>query len=134
MLFRSCLEAKYPADSTVVVNQSQFLDAFKITVQKIEFTKFHTRAYVTIENISGNDEYVSDKGVIIQGKKQFEEMYIFSDYPSISSSIPSGVEEEGYIIYKPILSKTPFQLIFTGDTTYSGDRYYTNKAIFNINP
>jgi hypothetical protein len=130
----TCLEAKYPAETSIIVNQSQSQGSLQITVDKIELTKYHVRAFVKVENIGIEDLRFYDEGVIIQGKKQYQSTYISSDYPSVASSIPSGIVEEGILTFQPLPNKNPFQLVFDAPSYWNGNDWIKPKIIFNISP
>lgn len=134
----SCIEAKYPTETTITVNQSQTQGSLTVTVDKIELTKYHVRTYMKVENLGSDDRYFDAyAGKIIQNKKQYSmdiDSFMTNGLDDIESPIPGGVIEEGIVIFKQLPNKDSFQLIFNGDQVWNGEEWTQNKFIFDIKP
>ena len=112
-------EVMAPTIREVQVDQTleDHTEGVKITLQRVELAKNETRVYFTIDNQS-EDGYNFDKLKIIQNSKQFTETYNGAseedpDYKRIEYEIPSGVKEEGMLLFKKI-KEEPFKVIFKG--------------------
>jgi len=100
----SCLEAKYPTIKTVFVNESQESGNVRVTVEKIEFTDYHTRIYVEFENLSKSKdlEYYYRESKIIQDKTQLTATHspFDLDIDDIETEIAPGTLEKGIIFFE----------------------------------
>jgi hypothetical protein len=63
--------------------------------------------------------------IALQGKKQYSTTYSYDvDYPKIKSDIPSGIEENGVVLFDPLDYKTQRSAKFQFEATRS-DTYAT---------
>lgn len=106
-----------PTNKTIDVNKTIDKNGVKVTLSKIELADNETRAYLSIDNQSGESySFYSFNSRIIQGTKQFkEEANYESGYDEIESDIPSGVKEDGIICFKAIENNN-FKFICEGQS------------------
>ncbi len=113
----SCLEAKYPTVKTVVVNESQESNELRVTVEKIEFTDYHTRVFVEIENLSKTNEsdYFYKASKIVQEQKQFTPTRTpwTLDIDEMERNILPETLEKGIMFFEKVEQK-PFTLVIKG--------------------
>jgi hypothetical protein len=100
-----------------VVPEPNVIDqhGYRVTIDKIEFSKPETRVYVKVEN-NGADKFslYSFNSLIIQDGRQYEEQDNWdADYPRVQSSLSAGVTTEGIICFPP-LSESNFKIILEG--------------------
>ena len=100
----SCLEAKYPSTHSIKIDETQQKGSVKVTVEKIDLTDDHVRVLLSLENLSPNLEITmrTYDSIIVQDKKQFTTTHVFAEHDKIESTIPSGIIEDGYLIFDPI--------------------------------
>jgi tetratricopeptide (TPR) repeat protein len=100
-----CSESVEPARKIVNVEQSQEKGPIKITLHKVELSDKNTRVYLTIENTDPSEDilFYDFNSKAIQGKTQYITTNSYSvDYPRIESTIPSGIEENGVVLFEPL--------------------------------
>jgi hypothetical protein len=102
-----------PATEVRVINRTVGGQGFDVTLQKIEFGKESTRAYVTLANNTnyGASFYTFD-AQIVQGSTQvdyLEDSYAYYDEEPQEELRP-GVRTEGVLAFGPVDPKQPFQL------------------------
>jgi zinc-ribbon domain len=108
---------------------------FDVTLQKIEFGRESTRAYVTLANNTnyGASFYTFD-AQIVQGSTQVDYLEDSYDYydEEPQEELRPGVRTEGVIAFGPVNPKQPFQLRLS----WSSDNYSVNTrpVVFQITP
>jgi len=124
-----------PATEVRMINRTVGGQGFDITLQKIEFGKESTRAYVTLANNTnyGASFYTFD-AKIVQGSTQvdyLEDSYAYYDEEPQEELRP-GVRTEGVIAFGPVDPKQPFQLRLS----WTSDNYNVNTrhVVFQITP
>ena len=124
-----------PATEVRMINRTVGGQGFDITLQKIEFGKESTRAYVTLANNTnyGASFYTFD-AKIVQGSTQvdyLEDSYAYYDEEPQEELRP-GVRTEGVIAVGPVDPKQPFQLRLS----WTSDNYNVNTrhVVFQITP
>jgi hypothetical protein len=124
-----------PATEVRVINRTVGGQGFDVTLQKIEFGRESTRAYVTLANNTnyGASFYTFD-AQIVQGSTQvdyLEDSYAYYDEEPQEELRP-GVRTEGVIAFGPVDPKQPFQLRLS----WSSDNYSVNTrpVVFQITP
>jgi hypothetical protein len=124
-----------PAIEVREINRTVGGQGFDVRLQKIEFGRESTRAYVTLANNTnyGASLYTFD-AQIVQGSTQvdyLEESYAYYDEEPQAELRP-GVRTEGVIPFGPVDPKQPFQLRLS----WSSDNYSVNTrpVVFQITP
>jgi len=124
-----------PATEVREINRTVGGQGFDVTLQKIEFGKESTRAYVTLANNTnyGASFYTFD-AQIVQGSTQvdyLEDSYAYYDEEPQEELRP-GVRTEGVLAFGPVDPKQPFQLRLP----WSSDNYniHTRPVVFQITP
>jgi hypothetical protein len=124
-----------PATEVREINRTVGGQGFDVTLQKIEFGKESTRAYVTLANNTnyGASFYTFD-AQIVQGSTQvdyLEDSYAYYDEEPQSELRP-GVRTEGVLAFGPVDPKQPFQLRLP----WTSDNYniHTRPVVFQITP
>ena len=100
-----CSEAIDPAIKTVNVEQTKESSKTKVTLHKVEFSDKNTRAYLTVENIDPSEDitFYDFNSRAIQGITQFTTTNSYAiNYPKIESTIPSGIVEDGVVLFEPL--------------------------------
>ena len=128
-------QAVDPAVEVREVNRTVGDQGFDVTLQKIEFGKESTRAYVAITNNTANGAslYTFD-AQIVQGSTQvdyLEDSYAYYDEEPQEDLRP-GVRTEGVIPLGPVDPKQPFQLRLP----WTSDNFSVNSrpVVFQITP
>jgi hypothetical protein len=128
-------QAVDPAVEVREVNRTVGGQGFDVTLQKIEFGRESTRAYVAIANntASGASLYTFD-AQIVQGSTQvdyLDDSYAYYDEEPQEDLRP-GVRTEGVIPLGPVDPKQPFQLRLP----WTSDNYSMNArpVVFHIAP
>jgi hypothetical protein len=104
-----CTQAINPAVKTVSLEKTQIKGGIKVVFHKVEFSDMNTRVYLTIENLNkkAGIGFYDFNSKALQGKRQYSTTYSFDvDYPKIKSDIPSGIEENGVVLFDPLDYKT----------------------------
>ena len=93
-----------PSLKTVEVNEEQNQFGYKLTLKKVEFAESETRAYIKIENASGeNISFYSFNSALKQGPNQIKQEDNWdANYEEVSSSILPGIVQEGVVSFEPI--------------------------------
>jgi hypothetical protein len=99
----SCLELVDPEAKIVPVNRIQNEGGIIVTLHKIELTNKETRVFLTIENTNkdGDIHFYPSDSLVTVGNKQYETKYS-ATYPSIRSTIPEGIREDGAVVFEPV--------------------------------
>ena len=100
-----CSESINPAKKVVTVEQSQEDNGIKVRLHKVEFSDKNTRVYLTVENNDPSEDmtFYNFNAKAIQGHTQFAPTYSFdTTYPKIESTIPSGIQENGVVLFEPL--------------------------------
>lgn len=115
----SFIEAFAPTIQEIKVDETleEGTKGVSVTLQKIELAKEETRVYLKVNNQSKKMYYFSDSK-IVQNSKQLSSVWNDAtiddpDYKPIESAIPSGVIEEGVVVFKPVKS-SDFQVVSSG--------------------
>ncbi|TVP40768.1 tetratricopeptide repeat protein [Candidatus Nitrosocosmicus arcticus] len=134
-----CSESIEPARNIVNVDETQEKNSVIITLHNVEFSDKNTRAYLTVQNTDPINDitFYDHDSRAIQGKSQFMTTNSYDvDYPNIESTIPSGIEENGVVLFEPIdptTDKTQFRfeaskgiddIKFTFDVILSTIKFY----------
>jgi len=126
------MEAMRPTLKTVELNNAlreQY--GYSISVNKVEFSEYETRVYITVKN-NGKADFIvyEDLAAIVQNGKQYDTQYNRdADYEEIAYEIIVGASSSGVITF-PAIEQSDFQFIIEGYTPiYEED---LNKYIFNI--
>lgn len=132
----SCLDAQYPANTILEINQSKIKGNIKVTLDKIELASSHTRAFVRVENLgtSCDAEIPYSGSLIIQNKKQFKEdvfNFLGPTIDRLENSIPPGVEENGVLIFDPI-SVNPLTMKISVEERISSDCGWLNQQKYDF--
>jgi hypothetical protein len=124
-----------PATEVRVINRTVGGQGFDVTLQKIEFGKESTRAYVALANNTnhGASFYTFD-AQIVQGSTQvdyLQDSYAYYDEEPQAELRP-GVRTEGVLAFGPVDPKQPFQLRLP----WTSDNYniHTRPVVFQITP
>ena len=130
-----CLEAMYPAIATAEPNDNRSPGSVEITLENVQLTADHTRAFFTVENNYSSTEVriYSHNSLIVQDRKQYDNAYVYEDYDDFESSVPAGIIETGWFIFDPIEQK-PFEIRIEVSAHY--DDWMNNwdqDLTFNIN-
>ncbi|MGC2428290.1 MAG: hypothetical protein WA421_14720 [Nitrososphaeraceae archaeon] len=91
------------------MEKTQIKGGIKVVFHKVEFSDMNTRVYLTIENLNkkAGIGFYDFNSKALQGKRQYSTTYSFDvDYPKIKSYIPSGIEENGVVLFDPLDYKT----------------------------
>jgi hypothetical protein len=124
-----------PATEVREINRTVGGQGFDVTLQKIEFGKESTSAYVTLAN---NTNYTASlytfDAQIVQGSTQvdyLEDSYAYYDEEPQEQLRP-GVRTEGVLAFGPVDPEQPFQLRLP----WSSDNYsiHTRPVVFQITP
>jgi hypothetical protein len=128
-------QAVDPAVEVREINRTVGGQGFDVTLQKIEFGKESTRAYVAITNNTANGAslYTFD-AQIVQGSTQvdyLDDSYAYYDEEPQEDLRP-GVRTEGVIPFGPVDPKQPFQLRLP----WTSDNFSVNArpVVFRITP
>ncbi len=126
----SFADAVAPTKHLIEVNQTKNSHGVSVTLEKVELADNQTRVYFKIKNDSKYKySFYSFNTKIIQNSKQYEEEDDYdADYEELHGEIPSGVEEDGVIVFKAIENKD-FKIISEG---YS-DNYDYDRDDFTFN-
>jgi hypothetical protein len=94
----------YPAYKVINYNQKQTIDAFTITIGKIELAEKETRIYISITNELDEEIIFSDyPNYLSYGSKKEHTMNSNQDqYPSIYSYIPAKATKDGILLFPAI--------------------------------
>jgi hypothetical protein len=93
----------------------------------------NTRAYLTVENLnktSDNDlNFRDSESIAIQGKTQIGTTTgsINVNYKNIKTTIPSGIEENGVVLFEPLNYTSP-----TTEFRFKAGIGYGNDQIFKF--
>ena len=132
-----CLDVKYPALTTLKINDSQILGNVKLTLHEIHIAEEHTRAFVEIENLGINDiTFYDSDALIIQSKSQYPAdsfMWLDAEYETIESEIPGNIIEKGFVFFDPI-GDDSFKISFeVTEEAQSYSDYKDHEFQFNVN-
>jgi hypothetical protein len=129
-----CTQAINPALKTVVLEKTQIKGGIKVVFHKVEFSDKNTRVYLTVENLNkkAGIGFYDFNAKAIQGKRQYSTTYSYDvDYPQIKSDIPSGIEENGVVLFDPLDYKTQSNARFQFETTRL-DTYDSFNFVFLV--
>jgi hypothetical protein len=104
-----CTQAINPAVKTVSLEKTQIKGGIKVVFHKVELSDKNTRVYLTVENLNKKTGigFYDFNSKALQGKKQYSTTYSYDvEYPQIKSDIPSGIEENGVVLFDPLDYKT----------------------------
>ena len=119
------------SQKVVTVEQTQEDNGITVTLHKVEFSDKNTRVYLTVQNNDPSEDikFYDFNAKAIQGHTQFATTYSFdTTYPKIESTIPSGIQENGVVLFEPL---DPSQ----GDAQFrfeSRKGIDTSKFVFDI--
>jgi hypothetical protein len=93
-----------PAVKTVTVGSSVSQHGLTITLVKAELARTETRVYVKVANNSSIKASIFDfSALLVQGSKQLKpKTLLVEDYPRLDSTVLSGIEDEGTLIFDPV--------------------------------
>ncbi|WP_161830882.1 DUF4352 domain-containing protein [Turicibacter sp. TS3] len=106
-----------PSMKTVELNQELNQNGYKMTLERVEFAKSETRAYLKIENESStNIQFYPYNSMVQQGNKQYDyEENWEAQYEQISDDILPGVVSEGVVTFPAIdLNGGDVRFVFEG--------------------
>lgn len=115
-----CSQAINPSLKTVSLEKTQIKGGIKVVFHKVEFSDKNTRVYLTVENLNkkAGIGFYDFNSKALQGKRQYSTTYSYDvDYPKIKSDIPSGIEENGVILFDPLDFKTQTSARFQFEAT-----------------
>ena len=128
-----CMFVYEPPKKTIMVEKTQEKQGIRMTLHKVEFSDKNTRAYLTVENLnktSDNDLNFRDyESIAIQGKTQFGTTSGSMDvnYKKIKTTIPSGIEEKGVVLFEPLNYTPP-----TAEFRFKAGIDYGNEQTFKF--
>jgi hypothetical protein len=129
-----CTQAINSAVKTVSLEKTQIKGGIKITFHKVEFSDKNTRVYLTVENLNKKASigFYDFNAKALQGKRQYSTTYSYDvDYPQIKSDIPSGIEENGVVLFDPLDYKTQRSAKFQFEATRL-DTYANFNFVFLV--
>jgi len=129
-----CTQAINPAVKTVSLEKTQMKGGIRVVFYKVEFSDKNTRVYLTVENLNKKTSigFYDFNSKALQGKRQYSTTYSYDvDYPQIKSDIPSGIEENGVILFDPLDYKTQRSARFQFEATRL-DTYDNFNFIFPV--
>jgi hypothetical protein len=119
---------------TVSLEKTQIKGGIQVVLHKVEFSDKNTRVYLPVENLNQKASigFYDFNSIALQGKKQFSTTYSYDvDYPKIKSDIPSGIEENGVVLFDPLDYKTQRSAKFQFEATRL-DTYANFNFIFLV--
>ncbi len=128
-----CMFVYEPPKKTIMVEKTQEKQGIRMTLHKVEFSDKNTRAYLTVENLnktSDNDlNFREYESIAIQGKTQFGTTSGSMDvnYKKIKTTIPSGIEEKGVVLFEPLNYTSP-----TAEFRFKAGMDYGNEQTFKF--
>ncbi len=127
-------DALDPAVQTWQVGETRTDQGFSITLQKVEFGKATTRAYVNLQNGTGvHASFYAFDSKVIQGSNQIDptDAYEYTELEPQSDLSP-GVQSEGIVTFGPADPNQPLELQFG----WSSEDYNitSNPVVFQVTP
>lgn len=129
-----CMNVLFPSYKTVMVNKAKIIDGVEVSIEKIEFTPWHTRMYVSVENKANphNLSISSFVRITQDGVEYLDDPSSVGlmDYDRIESELPLGVKERGVILFESIKPKSlDVQISIHDEITYEDTPFRFNLKI-----
>lgn len=129
------VEAVDPTQETVEVGQTQSSEGFSVTLQRLEFGRRHTRAFISARN-EGEKTAKLDlyRAKIIQGEDRAGQTDPYEyNVPKPKSGLPTGESTEGVVIFGHADPTQPLQVSFAWERGgFMGDK--PEPLIFEVTP
>lgn len=108
-----CVDYLYPAERTITVEVTETHDGISVTLEKVEFAREHTRAYLVVSN--NNPElinFLTGARIAYQGHHHYTHLEgaLNVHMPKIGYAILPGEVQHGIVLFKP--------LDYTHDSTF----------------
>ena len=101
-----CIEGLYPTIAENNIPQTQQVGEVKITLEKVQLSKEHTRLLFNIDNLSQEVFMLGFNEILVQDRNQFSYDFIVEEYDELKGHIPSDTVEKGWLIFEPIEPKS----------------------------
>lgn len=108
---------------TIEVGKSITQNDFSITVDKIEFSDYDTRLFVSAENNNANKVsfYTFNMTLVIDGKNYKEDSNYFANYDEVDSELQPGTKTDGIVAFTKIDPTNLGDIKLVIDSPYSDD-------------
>lgn len=129
------VEAVDPTQETVEVGQTQGSEGFSVTLQRLEFGRRHTRAFISARN-EGEKTARLDlyRAKITQGEDRAGQTDPYEyNMPKPKAGLPTGESTEGVVIFGHADPTQPLQLSFAWERGgYMSDK--PEPLVFDVDP
>jgi hypothetical protein len=100
-----CIDYLYHAEESIMVGDTKALGGISVTLEKVEFAREHTRAYLSVAN--GNSEpinFLEGARLAYQGHHHYKhlESALNVHLPEISYTVLPGEVQHGVVLFKPL--------------------------------
>jgi len=107
-----------PPIKVVTVKQTKNQQGFIVTLEKIDFTEDHTRAYIRVKNESPDEvSLFASSASAVQGSRQFETEPTIADLPTLPSDILPSIEAQEVVVFERLdIESKQARFVFEGSS------------------